>query len=237
MQVLTLATEKLNSLVRSVQTPDLRDRSDHLKTPIPWDTETVRNDARSVHSQHPVQAEQRHYSTPAQARGGSNRGSDKYSAEYRQHARNDSGATNAPSSTDYADPQHTNARRHDYDVQSMETSVTNSRTHAKNPIPAPIVTVRSEFPTLGRSRQQQSLTCIVTVEVVDGKWRADPQDIRSPASLTGPVPNVFENYAHMKSVDHLRQPDIPRGPPEVLERVTEELHNKVDNWHGLDFAR
>ena len=118
----------------------------------------------------------------------------------------------------------------------MEMSVSSPRAGARNPIPAPIVTVRSEFPTMSRSRQQQSLTCLVTVEVVDGKWRPDPEDIRSPP--TGPLPDTPDQYAQPKPVRQSNRPrDIPNESPEVLQRITEELHNKVENWHGLDFTR
>lgn len=117
----------------------------------------------------------------------------------------------------------------------MEMSVSNPRAHAKNPIPAPTVTVRSEFPTLSRSRQQQSLTCLVTIEVVDGQWRPDPEDIRGqPEAQPTLTP---ETYSPPKQPQRRPPPDIPRESPEVLQRVTNELHAKVDNWHGLDFAR
>jgi hypothetical protein len=58
----------------------------------------------------------------------------------RQHLRSDSGATGVASSHDYAAAQ--DGRRHDYDVQSMETSLSSPRGLLKNPIPAPTVTVR-----------------------------------------------------------------------------------------------
>ncbi|GAM87356.1 hypothetical protein ANO11243_053800 [Dothideomycetidae sp. 11243] len=151
-----------------------------------------------------------------------------------QHMRNDSGTTGGHSHHEY-DPHLSTGRKHDYDVQSMEMTVNSPRPSAKNPIPAPIVTVRSEFPTLNRSRQQQSLTCLVTVEVVDGKWRPDPEDIRAPPP--GPSPLIPEEVASPKSVRSRGGPSFPRDPPEVLQRVTEDLHNKVENWHGLDFAR
>lgn len=151
----------------------------------------------------------------------------------RQHSRSDSGATGCGhSSVDYSEPQQANSRRHDYDVQSMETSLT-PRNHTKNPIPPPTVTVRSEFPTLNRSRQQQSLTCLVTVEVVDGKWRPDPEDIRSPPAI---FPDSPDNISMPRTPDRPRL-DIPREHPDVLARVAEQLRTKVDNWHGLDFPR
>lgn len=153
----------------------------------------------------------------------------------RQHQRNDSGATGQASSTDYSEPPQ--ARRHDYDVQSMETDLSSPRhLAAKNPIPAPIVTVRSEFPTLSRSRQQQSLTCLVTIEVPEGKWHPDLDDLRHAP----PVPPLPQDDG--VSVKHRRSPPTPQPEPiyeapEVLGEVTEELKARVDNWHGLEFQR
>jgi len=152
----------------------------------------------------------------------------------RQHMRSDSGATGVASSGDYADTH--NGRRHDYDVQSMETSLSSPRGLLKSPIPAPTVTVRSEFPTLSRSRQQQSLTCLVTVEVVEGKWRPDPEDIRTVPPLP-PSIHGSERFARSKSPANSRTFDNPYDTPEALDEITEDLHARVDNWHGLDFAR
>lgn len=158
----------------------------------------------------------------------------QHTLDPRQHARKDSDATGgAHSSADYSEPQQSHGRRHDYDVQSMETSII-PRNFPKNPIPAPTVTVRSEFPTLNRSRQQQSLTCLVTVEVVDGKWRPDPEDIRSPSL---PAESV-DSMSQPRSPARPNPPvDIPREHPDVLARVSEDLRTGVDNWHGLDFSR
>ena len=93
---------------------------------------------------------------------------------HNSHSRQGSGNTGAASSGEYNDgQQQSTGRRHDYDVQAMESALRPRSGTMKNPIPAPIVTVRSEFPTLNRSRQQQPLTCVVTVEVPDGHWRPD----------------------------------------------------------------
>lgn len=105
----------------------------------------------------------------------------------------------------------------------------------RNPIPAPTVTVRSEFPTINRSRQQQTLTCLVTIEVPDNKWRPDPEDLQSAPPLA-PPPRPEES---------IRAPSPARSAPrfypyesaEVLGEQTENLRSRVDNWHGLDFSR
>ncbi|KAI9827923.1 MAG: hypothetical protein M1819_006866 [Sarea resinae] len=109
-------------------------------------------------------------------------------------------------------------------------------TVTKNPVPAPIVTVRSEFPTLNRSRQQQSLTCLVTVEVPESKWRPDPDDLQSAP----PVPSIppLEGFNNRpKTPPSAFAQDWPYESPEVLEEITEDLRSRVDNWHGLDFQR
>lgn len=155
----------------------------------------------------------------------------------RQHLRSDSGATGVASSHDYAATQ--DGRRHDYDVQSMETSLSSPRGLLKNPIPAPTVTVRSEFPTLSRSRQQQSLTCLVTVEVVEGKWRADPEDMRGAPlpSIVSATENTFGRPKSPARSRHAYDFDTPYESEEALDEITEDLHSRVDNWHGLDFSR
>ena len=162
----------------------------------------------------------------------------RHQQQQGHHSRNDSGNTGIASSADFAET-HSQAvgRRHDYDVQSMETDLSSPRhTHAKNPIPAPIVTVRSEFPTLNRSRQQQSLTCLVTIEVPEGKWNPDPEDLRN----VPPVPPLPQDDAASMRPS-VRKRHVPSDPvyeaPEILEQVTEELKNRVDNWHGLEFQR
>lgn len=152
----------------------------------------------------------------------------------RQHGRSDSGATGLASSNDYAATHE--GRRHDYDVQSMETSLSSPRGLLKSPIPAPTVTVRSEFPTLSRSRQQQSLTCLVTVEVVEGKWRPDPEDIRGAPPLPS-IAGATESSNRGKSPVNSRPFEPQYESTAALDEITEDLHARVDNWHGLDFSR
>lgn len=127
-------------------------------------------------------------------------------------------------------------RRHDYDLQAMETSLASPKAVARNPIPAPTVTVRSEFPTINRSRQQQTLTCLVTVEVPDNKWRPDPDDIQSAPPM--PHQRIEDSFpARPPSPAQSAPRFYPYESAEVLEEMTENLRNRVDNWHGLDFSR
>ncbi|KAJ5836079.1 hypothetical protein N7447_002105 [Penicillium robsamsonii] len=146
------------------------------------------------------------------------------------HSRNGSAAG---SSGEYNEGQHiSSGRRHDYDVQAMESDLSPRPGVAKNPIPAPIVTVRSEFPTMNRSRQQQTLTCLITVEVPDANWRPDLDDLRhTPSGQSQPD----GPYAGRFGGQDARS--IQYEPTENLEEVAEELRNRVDNWHGLEFQR
>ena len=154
------------------------------------------------------------------------------------HSRNESGATGGgPSQGEYGET-HNTGRRHDYDVQSMETALSSPRASVtKNPIPAPTVTVRSEYPTLTRSRQQQSLTCLVTVEVPEGKWRPDPADLRGAPVLPTMQQDSNTFSAQSRSPAPPQQNDWQFESSETLEEITEDLRNRVDNWHGLDFSR
>jgi hypothetical protein len=143
----------------------------------------------------------------------------------------------------------------------METSLTSPRSMpSRNPIPLPTVTVRSEFPTINRSRQQQTLTCLITIEVPDSKWRPDPEDLQ----LAGlpQLPTHHHNHHQQQQQpsfamphqtggrmdDHYSSPPSPQTVPrpprfypyesrEVLEEMTESLRSRVENWHGLDFSR
>jgi hypothetical protein len=153
-------------------------------------------------------------------------------SQSQSHTRNDSG-TNA-SSSEFEQQSH--PRKHDYDLHAMETSVPNAQIHEpRNSIPAPSVTVRSEFPTLTRSRQQQSLACLVTIEVPEGRW-----PLEQPHN-TPPVPPLptdgFPPNNHNRPRHEPSQSFVPYESPEVLEEITEELRVRVDNWHGLEFQR
>lgn len=229
-----LSAEKLNTLVRDMA--DLRDRKPSMPTGSdaphyenrPVDSTQTHPDlaARSHDQLNQVyQAHERNQRLPTN------------SYDTRQHVRNDSGATSGPRSSrsrEVLEVQQPQGRRHDYDLQAMEATIP-TRHFPKNPIPTPTVTVRSEFPTLHRSRQQQSITCLVTVEVVDGNWRPNPEDIRNQ---TGSYPSeTTDMTSRPPSQRRARAPDMPLEHPDVLARTSEDLRTRVDNWHGLDFAR
>ncbi|KAF2150719.1 hypothetical protein K461DRAFT_229017 [Myriangium duriaei CBS 260.36] len=252
--------ERLNKLVRNSQSSNIapHDTSNSRNTPSIKQTPDFRQtpDLRSNHSTNHSYNSPRAFGSGGwepnyqptgralHSQTNSNAFSDSEARRARsydnyggQHTRNDSGTTGGGHSQAEYEPHMSTGRKHDYDVQSMEMTVNSPRPSARNPIPPPTVTVRSEFPTLNRSRQQQSLTCLVTVEVVDGKWRPDPDDIRAPPPATPVIPEEAMSLKSPKPSVRSRGPSFPRDPPEVLARVTEDLHSKVEHWHGLDFAR
>ncbi|KAK4694254.1 hypothetical protein P7C71_g3297, partial [Lecanoromycetidae sp. Uapishka_2] len=245
-----------------------QDSNSARNTPVPWDPQTGQERPSSRGSNHrnrdstqPVDPKQRERDREREARDIQRDRVERYGSQGRAHNRNESRDTSGPApsgdyrpgdhrpgdhkpgdyrSGDYNESHNNTGRRHDYDVQSMETALSSPRASlTKNPIPAPTVTVRSEYPTLTRSRQQQSLTCLVTIEVPEGKWRPDPADLRGAPVLppTQQDSNTFNNANRPQSPTKPQQADWQTEPPEVLEEITEDLRVRVDNWHGLDFQR
>ena len=245
MHPLTLFAEKLSSIVRSlvVNTDNHNTSRSAQTTPVPWD------------------------SVPPSA-GHPPYRMDQHNIQHRDmadppaHMRNGSNGTSADSGMS----QSMSVRRRDWDSRSLDSEGLSSKSHrSKNPIPNPSVSIRSELPTLTRSRQEQNLTCLVTVEMPEGKWQPDLEDLRSMRPRLSQT--LDRNHQHgpsnasnrsNKSVRSNRNPTNAQSPPisqqpqqqqqqhsfpeptespEELERVTEDLHSRVDNWHGLDFSR
>ncbi|KAI5862310.1 Pleckstrin homology domain-containing protein [Durotheca rogersii] len=234
-----LDIERITSMVRSASAGDSRS----LTTPTP----NPSNAWESQGNGRPPSGESNGRSiAPSNGRESAARGSLRDSREApsseryngARHGRSDSEATGVASSTGYPETAQSGPpRRHDYDVQAMETTPGSPRPMSRNPIPPPSVVVRSEFPTINRSRQQQTLTCLVTVEVADSKWKPDPEDL----AVVNPAPpmRIEDAFAQRPpSPARSSQPRFyPYEAPEVLEEMTENLRNRVDNWHGLDFNR
>lgn len=150
--------------------------------------------------------------------------------------RNDSDVTGTATSGDYSDAQQMSiGRRHDYDVQAMESALSPRPGATRNPIPAPLVTVRSEFPTLNRSRQQQSLTCLVTIEAPEGKWHPDFDTLRQASPIPAlPREELQSPLRPAHAASH--SPSRPQYDlQEDLDELAEDLRSRVDNWHNLDF--
>lgn len=229
-----LLPEKLSSIVRSVTQSDARSTQ---STPAPWDGQSSNHQPRDYRSSDRSGHRDTRENSQRDSGEAQRERIERLGVGGQQHSRNESGVATV-STADYAEAHNATTRRHDYDVQSMETDLSNTRPAAmKNPIPAPIVTVRSEFPTLNHSRQQQSLTCLVTIEIPAGKWHPDPEDMHT-APPVPPIPQD-DTYTSIKSPvsanNHSRA--LSFEPPEGLEEITEELRTRVDNWHGLEFSR
>ncbi|ETI28555.1 hypothetical protein G647_01005 [Cladophialophora carrionii CBS 160.54] len=241
---------KLSNMVRAVASKDVTSPRSSQNTPMPWDA------AKQVSQEDSYSARG---TTDRDSRQTSNRDSRdsqrmrierlgighgyyglQTQTQTQTHSRNDSG--NA-SSADYTNDHGSHPpRKHDYDLHAMETSVPGAQVkETKQPIPAPMVTVRSEYPTLTRSRQQQTVTCLVTVEVPEGKWHGQVDE----AQPTPPVPPLPSDSAVGMTAmhrQHDRQHEMQQSPmnyesPDILEEITQELRARVDNWHGLEFQR
>lgn len=232
----TIDFANLNKLVKSAQGPDFSERlRDQQVTPTPWDTDDrpqSPHDSPQGHRQPP-----RDHLLPDQVQPTGVH----HDRQSSGHSRKRSGDTTNVSTSDAANTHNTTGRRHDYDVHSMETALPNPPAAASNPVPSPKVTVRSEFPTLNKSRQQQSLTCLVTVEVPDMKWQPNPIRVRPPP----PVPTIPEKFhgsfkptPQSQAIAEQQRPhdSVHEDVPE-LEEVKEQLYKRCENWHGLDFQR
>ncbi|KAH7038097.1 Pleckstrin homology domain-containing protein [Microdochium trichocladiopsis] len=240
-----LDIEKITNMVRSASVAD--SRSAHTPTPSSvagWDTQSQGHGSQG-HGRPP--SGESNARTMAQSigrdsahRGSTRESSDRYGGHSR-HTRSDSEATGGvASSAGYPETTQSGPhRRHDYDLQAMETTPGSPRPVSRNPIPAPAVTVRSEFPTVNRQRTQQTLTCLITVEVPDNKWRPDPEDlgaVNTPAAAPR-MEDVMVQQRPPSPPKSSRPRFYPYESPEVLEERTENLRTRVDNWHGLDFNR
>ncbi|KAF3938279.1 hypothetical protein ABW19_dt0206824 [Dactylella cylindrospora] len=151
--------------------------------------------------------------------------------------RPDNGHWRTPSNTSAADfPETPSMRRHDFDVQNMESAVSPRET-PQNPIDPPQVTVRSEFPTLTRSKVQQALTCLVTIEIPERKWVPPNDDSHTPPvpvrsnddSYRAPSPSTSNRSANTYGNNSTKLAN--------MEAITEDLRQRVENWHSLDVSR
>ena len=120
-------------------------------------------------------------------------------------------------------------------IQSAEPSAKNrSMSAVRNPIPPPNVSIRGEFPSLTHSRQPQSLTCLVTVEITEGNWSPKAEDFPSPhpVARSGSVRDNASTF----SVPGSEELEVFESPEELRQGLA-DLHSRLDNWHGLDFTR
>lgn len=218
-----LDIEKLSNIVRSV-TSDAATQRSGLTAHTAWDARTARDPTSEFVA--------RPYNRESRDTGSQRERVERLTAGSRRHHQRDE--SNAALSGDYDTQRHVNGRRHDYDVQSMESDRSH-RTSTKNPIPAPTVTIRSEFPTLNRSRQQQPLACLVTVEIPEGNWRPDAEDLER--TTAGQSPPRDDPYGSTRLSTAPEPRPMQLEPQENFDEIAEELRMRVDNWHGLEFQR
>ena len=205
-------------------------------TPMPWDKQNQReevtyDDQSRISTREPQQRDSRDSQRMRIERLGLT----------NHHSRNNSG--NASSGEYQPHENGTNTRRHDYDLHAMETNVSEQQPSKdyKNIIPSPIVTVRSEFPTITRSQHQQSLTCLVTVEVPEAKWRLNHQEEQIQSPISPPVQHPQRQQslapAPLQPARYVQPSFVPARPSHELNQLTADLKVRVDNWHGLEFSR
>lgn len=229
-----VGAEKITNMVRSASSNDVRPQQ-HTTTAsnARWDEPMgARAGAPSIPST---------VGRDSVARGSVRSSRDAQSSMASRHMRSDSEATGVTSSAGYAETTQSGPppRRHDYDLQAMETTPSSPQRISRNPIPAPTVTVRSEFPTINKSRTQQTVTCLITVEVPDTKWKPDPEDLGSvaPTVRAMAAEDTFAQRPPSPAKSNKPPRFYPYESPEALQEMTESLRDRVDNWHGLDFNR
>ena len=239
--------EKLSSIVRSVSNMNNEGREpvqrSSQNTPTPWDNETQRDRPRSGESNSRLRNSQGSREYPVSQRDYQPQWDrvQRYGSSVASggHGRNGSAGTGTgPGSSqgDFSEPLH-GGRGHPYDVQAMEEITSPRVSVTKRPIPPPHVTVRSEYPTLSRSKQSQTLTCLITIEIPEGRWTPDPEDLHS-----APPVQSLHHHQEKEVVHNPHSPDEESAgwlneTPEELEEITEDLRVRVENWHGLDFSR
>ncbi|POS84736.1 hypothetical protein EPUL_002084 [Erysiphe pulchra] len=222
-----LDIEKLSNIVRSVSASE-QHRVSQSSTNI-WDNQPARPNSRDSYSRHTIRD-----SRPLDIYDGRDRSVRQSMLPKIGHLRHNSDNTHSPSVAYSETVVSASQGRYDYDRQISELGVTSpALSSLRNPIPSPNVVVRSEFPTLNRSREQQSLTCIVTIEVPDVNWKPNPEDLLRIPSPTPPE----ESYTRPPSPAHSAPRLYSYHSPEELLEITEKLRIRVENWHGLDFSR
>lgn len=150
-----------------------------------------------------------------------------------QHSRNNSGNEVPGDLTENS----ASSRQHASDVHHLESTVVDEPIKPRRTtVPSPVVLVRSEFPTVTRSNQQQSLTCLVTVEVPESRNRHYIENSISSISTVKPrIDSVMREESFLFPAGDDRRMSFQS--PHELNQLTADLEAKVENWHGLEFTR
>lgn len=133
--------------------------------------------------------------------------------------------------------QPTSSRNGD-EPHSPESLNGKRRLSMKYPIAEPVIKLRSEFPSIIKSHKQQSLTCMITVEVAESKWPAHPVDFRQPAVVPATIDEELPAVQHITdSAEEFNATQPSEKDLAVLEGLRDDLFQRVENWHGLDYQR
>lgn len=199
-------------------------------TPMPWDKPIGRDEAISLNEiQHRADSQDADRNSQESQRIRIER-----YAPASQHSRNNSG-NEAPG--DHSD-RPASSRQYASDAHVMGSTMSDERVESHhNPTPSPIVAVRSEFPTITRLNQQQTLTCLITVEVPEIRLRhyTGSHVVSSPSKkqFAKAAPSAGSFLFHAEDNERYIQPTTP----EERTRLIADLKAKVDDWHGLDVTR
>lgn len=119
------------------------------------------------------------------------------------------------------------------DMTSIQPATLRHPPNIKNPIPPPTIHIKSEYPNLTRSEEARVLICVVTVEVPSGRWKPNKDELgllRKIPETRSMQSTQSESYAESSDEDSAED-------SEDLQREASDLRDKVDNWHGLPFAK
>lgn len=245
--------DNLNQLLRSAQKHEWRDNDEdddddddddphhHHQTGMPelWDDNASRSCSQRSSQLKTSLKPSRDRLLPDRDESVDRR-SERHHAFHESHTRKSSRDTGVISNNGSSNShQQHDSRPHDYDAASMVASVTNPHLQDTTMIPAPLVTVRSEFPTLTKSRHQQSLTCLVTVEVVGRKWQASSiaDSPRPPPPSSLAEERLESSPPRLRPVSQRSRPVDSVHEDTSLQRIRDDLVRRVDNWHGLEYDR
>lgn len=134
-------------------------------------------------------------------------------------------------------PTVTTKRRHAVE-SSIDTTVPTTTTRfslPRNPIASPVLNLRSEYPTLTRSKQPQSLTCLITVEVPDTNIRPNFSEQQTSKNAASAVPEPVHISRPPTPPKDIEEDELDSS--EEMDGIALDLQSRVDNWHGLDFSK
>jgi len=127
--------------------------------------------------------------------------------------------------------EHTN--EDNSDTTSIEPMTFRHAPDLKNPIPAPSIHIKSEYPNLTRSEEARVLICMVTVEVPSGRWKPNGDEL----GLLRNIPDTRSMQSNRSELPDDSSDECSVDNTEDLQREANDLSDKVDNWHGLPFTK